>query len=94
MQTKFSVFAEEGSFSYNNILKTAEDFKDVNNTNLKIGNNFAVVKQIAGFFLCALAIVVVAGWITGGFTSANEEQGEQLQVVDMKSFGLCASPLI
>ena len=42
MQTKFSVFAEEGSFSYNNILKTAEDFKDVNNTNLKIGNNFAV----------------------------------------------------
>lgn len=42
MQTKFSVFAEEGSFSYNNILKTAEDFKDVNNTKLKIGNNFAV----------------------------------------------------
>lgn len=40
--TKYSIFAKEGSFSYNNILKTAADFENINNTKLKIGNNFAI----------------------------------------------------
>lgn len=39
---KFSIFAEKGSFSHNNIQKTAEDFKRLEDAELKIGNNLAV----------------------------------------------------
>lgn len=41
-QLKFSVFAEEGSFSYNNIKKTTSDFENLNGTQLEAGNNSAV----------------------------------------------------
>lgn len=41
-QLKFSVFAEEGSFSYNNIKKTTSDFKNLNGIQLETGNNLAV----------------------------------------------------
>lgn len=41
-QLKFSVFAEEGSFSYNNIKKTTFDFENLNGTQLEAGNNSAV----------------------------------------------------
>lgn len=82
MQTKFSVFAEEGSFSYNNILKTAEDFKDVNNTKLKIGNNFAVENSttfvltdllvFALVFLMCIYIFTLKG--TRNYTGLSEPQ--------------------
>lgn len=41
-QLKFSVFAEEGSFSYNNIQKTTSDFENLNSIQLETGNNTAV----------------------------------------------------
>lgn len=41
-QLKFSVFAEEGSFSYNNIKKTTSDFENLKGIQLETGNNLAV----------------------------------------------------
>lgn len=41
-QLKFSIFAEEGSFSYNNIKKTTSDFENLNGTQFEAGNNSAV----------------------------------------------------
>lgn len=41
-QLKISIFAQEGSFSYNNIQKTTSDFENLNGIQLETGNNLAV----------------------------------------------------
>lgn len=41
-QMSFSIFAEEGSFSYNNLAQTPRDFEHLKGIEIKIGNNTAV----------------------------------------------------
>ncbi|MGN1139069.1 MAG: hypothetical protein ACI4RM_06445 [Ruminococcus sp.] len=41
-QKSFSIFAEKGSFSYNNLERTPKDFEHLKGIELKIGNNSAV----------------------------------------------------
>jgi hypothetical protein len=38
----FSIFSQEGSFSYNNIQKTPQDFQSLKDVKLEVGNNIAV----------------------------------------------------
>lgn len=40
-QLKFSIFAQKGSFSYNNIKKTTSDFENLKGIQLETGNNLA-----------------------------------------------------
>lgn len=54
-QLKFSIFAEEGSFSYNNIQKTPTDFEKLDNIQLEIGNNL-VVENATTFVLTDLLV--------------------------------------
>ena len=46
-QLKFAIFAEKGSFSYNNIQKTPTDFQKLDGIQLEMGNNLAVENSTA-----------------------------------------------
>ncbi|MGN0459458.1 MAG: hypothetical protein ACI4HL_00940, partial [Ruminococcus sp.] len=61
-QKKFSVFAEKGSFSYNNIEKTPQDFQHLKGIQLTVGNNTCVETatefQVTNFLMIVLVVVM------------------------------------
>ena len=61
-QTQSGIFADENSFSYKNLFKTAEDYAKLKNIHLSIGNSSAVEKtteyQFTDFFIIALVFMV------------------------------------
>ncbi|MGN0477786.1 MAG: hypothetical protein ACI4HM_10680, partial [Ruminococcus sp.] len=61
-QMKFSVFAEKGSFAYNNIGKTPQDFQHLRGIQLTVGNNTCVEKatefEVTNFLMLVLVVVM------------------------------------
>ncbi len=57
-QLKFSIFAEKGSFSYNNIQQTVKDFENMNGVSPEIGNNLSIENSTA-FVLTDLLVVAL-----------------------------------
>ena len=61
-QRKFSVFAEKGSFSYNNIGKTPQDFQHLKGIQLTVGNNTCVETatefEVTNFLMIVLVVVM------------------------------------
>jgi len=57
-----SIFAQEGTFTYNNILKTAEDFSELKNLNLEYGSDKGIVEvtdyTIGDMLLVAIVFVL------------------------------------
>ena len=61
-QTSFSVFSDKTSFSYKNILRTAEDYAGLENTELTLGNDFSFTESLnygaTDYFLIAVILML------------------------------------
>ena len=61
-QTTFSVFSDKDSFSYKNILRTAEDYAGLENTKLTLGNDFSFIEALnyraTDYFLIAVILML------------------------------------
>lgn len=61
-QTTFAVFSDEDSFSYKNILRTAEDYAGLENTKLTLGNDFSFTEALnyraTDYFLIAVILML------------------------------------
>ena len=61
-QTTFSVFSDKDSFSYKNILRTAEDYAGLENTKLTLGNDFSFTEALnyraTDYFLIAVILML------------------------------------
>lgn len=59
---KFSIFAKEGTFAYNNIAKTPTDFDELDGIQLKVGNNSVVesttIFVLTDFLVFALVVLM------------------------------------
>lgn len=73
-QLKFSIFAEEGSFSYNNIKKTPSDFESLKGIDLKIGNNIALEKSTTFVLTDLLVFALVFLLCIYAFTYERDKQ--------------------
>jgi len=63
----FSIFNRKGTFAYKNILKTAEDYKDLKNIKLELGN-FLWIEDISNYeyiniFIVLTIIIIVFSFI-------------------------------
>ena len=54
-----SIFNKKGTFSYNNILKTADDFKGIRNANLKLDMEEGVLSITNYYFADVIAIFII-----------------------------------
>lgn len=61
-QTTFSVFSDKESFSYKNIMRTAEDYAGLESTNLSLGNDFSFTESLnygaTDYFLIAVILML------------------------------------
>lgn len=61
-QTTFSVFSDKDSFSYKNIMRTAEDYAGLESTNLSLGNDFSFTESLnygaTDYFLIAVILML------------------------------------
>ena len=60
-QTEFSVFSDKDSFSYKNIMKTAEDYDGLQNTKITLGSDYPLVSaltyNIGDYFVIAIVFL-------------------------------------
>ena len=60
-QTEFSVFSDKDSFSYKNIMKTAEDYDVLQNTKITLGSDYPLVSaltyNIGDYFVTAIVFL-------------------------------------
>ncbi len=63
----FSIFNKKGTFSYKNILKTAEDYKELKNIKLELGNYLAIEDisnyEYINIFIALTIIIIVFSFI-------------------------------
>ena len=60
---KFSIFAEEGTFAYSNIIKTSEDFERISNVNVSVDESQAVSAFTEYHYSFYIAFVFMLGII-------------------------------
>lgn len=54
-----SIFNKKGTFSYNNIIKTAEDFKTLENTELKLDMEEGII-SISNYYVGDIVVILIA----------------------------------
>lgn len=73
-QKSFSIFAQKGSFAYNNIEKTPKDFSKLKEIDLEFGNNKAIDVSTA-FALTDYILIILTIFICIIVFSAEREKG-------------------
>ncbi|WP_288221665.1 hypothetical protein [uncultured Clostridium sp.] len=74
-----SIFNKKGTFSYNNILKTAEDFKNLRNANLKLDIEEGVT-SITNYYFADTLIIFIA-FILCTVIFSNERETDILPLI-------------
>lgn len=79
----YSIFNEEGSFSYRNILKTPEDFEKVLDIPLKLGLDYGIVSSTT-YTITDLLVMIVLFMLSMFIFSSERENGQYLFLRTMK----------
>lgn len=103
MQSSVSVFGDEGSFSYNNLYKTADDYEHLKNVKLSIGNSNALTAttdyNLTDYLVIAiafLACIYLFGYERdkGLFNLVKSSKNGRLKTIASKLFVLFVVSLV